>query len=278
MSMPNDDCYRLVAAPRFHVPMGFAGRLDRNGGVQFDGVCTYPRSDWHALAPNEVKPAIGDPLSRDDILPPDRLGLVTIPERLRAAWWSEAERSSLEPSAGRFDGHLSKMVDFFSFKRLPMPARVSLVATVSAPGLSSTHIGPEGTPQGLGFGEPTPTLASINLGDETAFVVILELPPAVIARRLDSIGVNEPWALAPSALVRQYFHSFPEQPLLRIRLQPGEGIWFSPFGVVHDGWTDGKSDVDVMLTVRCELSVSAKARLRDPSTVPFDTQADSIQS
>ena len=89
----------------------------------------------------------------------------------------------------------------------------------------------------------------MNLGDEASFVVLLELPPAVLAARLEAAGEVEVRTLSPRALVARYFAAFPQQPCVRVRLAPGEGLWLSPFGVVHDGWTHGKRDLDVVLCV-----------------------------
>jgi hypothetical protein len=269
--------YRFVVAPRFSVPRGFEGRLDRNGGIEHDGERAYPLCDWRPLNPEEMAFLLGERPGRDGVLSPVDLGLIQIPEHLRAAWWAEAERRGAVPSAGSsFPGVFSKLVDFLRFKRLPLPERVSLSVAVSAPGLLSTRVGRPGAPQGLGLGVAVPTteagggqaLACINLGDEASFIVLLELPPVVLARRLESAGVEAPTGLADPALVRQYLDAFPRQSLLRVRLEPGEGVWLSPLGVIHDGWTEGKQDLDVMLHVGFDLPADAR------SGVPAASVAD----
>lgn len=254
--------YRFAVAPRFSMPGAFDGRLERNGGVRRDGDRVWPLADWRALTATEVAPLVTTVSGRDAMLPPTHLGLLKVPDPLRAAWWAEAERSGgVTPSAGaRFEGIFSKVVDFFRFKRLPLPERVTLKVAVSVPGLSSTRVASAGGPQGLSFGDAAETadagggqpVACLNFGDEGAYVVLLELPPAALAARLQEAGVASPQALAPAALVRRYFEAFPQQPLLRLRLEPGEGLWLSPLGVIHDGWTEGKLDLDVMLLVGCE--------------------------
>jgi hypothetical protein len=39
----------------------------------------------------------------------------------------------------------------------------------------------------------------------------------------------------------------------RLRLEPGEGLWFPGSPLVYDGSTLGKHDLDVVLTLRSEL-------------------------
>jgi hypothetical protein len=70
-----------------------------------------------------------------------------------------------------------------------------------------------------------------------------------LAARLVATGATSVETLAPQALAARFLSAFPEEPLLRIRLAPGEGLWLSPLGVVHDGWTQGKNDLDVVLSV-----------------------------
>ncbi len=272
-SHPEDLRYRFGVAPRFSLPRAFEGRLERNGGVRCDDQRVLPQNDWRALESGELTSLVSDLCARDAVLSPAHLGLLQVPERLRAAWWAEAERSRIAPAgAGSFEGIFTKVVEFLRFKRLPLPDHVNLRVLVSVPGLTSTRVGPPGT-QGLGFGNATqtaqatagPPLACINFGDETAFVVLLELPPAALIRGLESIGEGGSRSFSPTALVRRYFEAFPRQRLLRVRLEPGEGLWLSPLGVVHDGWTEGKRDLDVMLQIGVETPTPASAE--SPATL-----------
>ena len=59
--------------------------------------------------------------------------------------------------------------------------------------------------------------------------------------------------LAPSDLVSRFFEAYPNYPLTRVGLDPGEGVWFPRADVVHDGWPGAKQDADVVLTIRGEM-------------------------
>jgi len=216
-----------------------------------------PRGEWAAV--DEVTlPALVDPeATRASALPPTHLGLVQLPERLRRAWWTRAEQAESGPE-GAAERVLADIAGFFHFKGLPLPEQTFLEIVVSSPGLRSTgHGQPKGSAAGLGFGERSPgpdapgrlPVGLVNMGDEQSFVALLMLPATTLTRRLAAAGVVDADTLAPHALATRYLAAFPREPVLRIRLEPGEGLWLSPFGVVHDGWTEGKTDLDVILRV-----------------------------
>jgi hypothetical protein len=265
--MPGDGgerLYRFAVAPRFAPARGWPGRIARNGGVERERGTgrALPRDDWTPLDAAALATVVTEAPGRDAVLPPTHLGLLEIPERLRRAWWMQAERSGMASgSSPGFEKVFSEYAEFLHFKRLPLPERVRFEVTVSAPGLSSTRCEPDGVAAGLGFGDRPPVAGTpgcqpiglVNLGDEATFVVLLDLPPVTLAARLEAASHLDVRALAPCALVARYLDAFPGEALLRVRLAPAEGLWLSPFGVVHDGWTHGKRDLDVMLRVGGEL-------------------------
>ncbi|HKE11702.1 MAG TPA: hypothetical protein VKE73_09030 [Myxococcota bacterium] len=259
-----DAPYRLTIAPRFQLGRGFLGRLDRNGGVERGGDSGYaPRNDWRALAAEELSALVAEGSGPDALLPATELGLLQIPERIRAAWWREAERN---PRKQDFEPVFSALVQFLRFKRLPLPERVHLEVSVNAPDLASTRAAPGGARHGLAYRDPgtagsagaRQAVGLLNLGDEATFVALLEFPPAALVARLLAAGESHARTLSPDRLVNRYFERFPHQSLLRVLLEPGEGLWLSPEGVVHDGWTRGKRDLDVVLSLRVEVGTGSE--------------------
>ena len=256
--MSPEPTYRLTVAPRFAVTSFWRERLAHNRGVTIEAGsgCAQPREGWAALDDTELASLVDPEAGREVALPPTHLGLMQVPERLRRAWWACAERGGSAADAD-FEPVFVEMAEFLRFKGLPLPERVHLEVAVSAPGLRSTRVGADGAPLGLGFGDRPATadapgrvpLGLVNLGDEASFVVLVAHPPQTLAARLVAAGAPDVETLAPQALVACFLSAFPEEPLLRVRLAPGEGLWLSPFGVVHDGWTQDKKDVDVVLSV-----------------------------
>jgi len=262
-----EDHYRLTVAPRFQLRRTFVGRIDRNGGVERRGDCLYPRDDWQSLKREELAALVVEGSGPRALLPSTQLGLLEIPERLRGAWWREAEKSA---GSEGFEGVFSALVEFLRFKRLPLPERVHLEVAVNAPNLPSTRGAPSGAAQGLAYrdrpaarnGRARQALGLVNLGDEAAFIVLLDLPPSALVARLEAAGDAEASAFSPDQLVKRYFEIFPREALLRVRLDPGEGLWLPLEGVVHDGWTHGKRDLDVVLSVRMEIGDEAQEAAR----------------
>jgi len=231
-----DALYRFAVVPRFLTPGAWSERLARSGGAEVDSAGrVHLRDDWTAI--DDVAALVDELSGRDAVLPPTHLGVLEIPTRLRKAWWVEAERAGAV-SGATFEKVFADIVEFLRFKRVPLPDRVSLEVTVSAPDASSA------SGAGLGVGGRQP-LGLVNLGDEPSHVVLLDLPPRTLAARL-AAAADE---LAPTELVARYLRRFPQEPFLRVRLAPGEGLWLSPRGVVHDRYTRGKRDLDVFLSI-----------------------------
>jgi hypothetical protein len=95
-----------------------------------------------------------------------------------------------------------------------------------------------------------------NLGDETTHLVLLNVPAQGMRALLVQDGEPDPRSLAPSDLVSRFFEAYPDYPLTRVGLDPGEGVWFPRADVVHDGWPGAKQDADVVLTIRGEAEES----------------------
>ena len=223
------------------------------------------------------------------VLPSSPAALLTLPSHLRAAWWSVAEgglrpasvrrdRSPLgryalpspapdssaagsrSPTASddRFDDFVAGVIEFLRFKRLPLPERCQFDVVASRPGQRSTRLDPTGALAGLRV-NCTPAasappgkrlVATMNLGDEATHVVLLNLLPTAIAALLpvaERLPVADSNALA---LWADFLATVSDYPLVRVRLDPGDGLWLPDGPVVYDGDTLGKRDIDVALMIQ----------------------------
>jgi hypothetical protein len=230
----------LGVAPRFHAPSGWTERLRLNGGVERAGARFHPCADWRPLVPDELAQLVDEAPADAH---PLRARLLVIPAWLRAAWWNQVDRASYERFA-------SELLGFLRFKAMPLPALCDVRVTVSRPGQRGTRLDAIGDLSGLGPAPSVPgaaEVAAINLGDEATDVVLLNLQPGAMAEMIGGRAGGAP-PLPLSDLVPRFFEARPAYPLVRIRLDPGEGLWF-PGDVVHDGWTCEKRDLDVVLTI-----------------------------
>lgn len=239
--------YRLTVAPRFACQAAWPERLARCPGARPRAGGWEPQGGFEALGDRDLADLVAEsPPGVDAVLPPTRLGLVAIPERLRRLFWSEAEKDG-----GGMDRLFTEIDALLRFKRLPLPPTLGFEVRVSAAGAR---------PGAASGGDSLRrTLGLVNLGDEASFVVLLPLPPSTLAARLAAQGEPSPRDLPPDALTARFFQRFPREPVLRLRLDPGEGLWLSPFGVVHDGFTRGKRDLDVMLRISGEAAPAGTA-------------------
>ena len=214
--------YRFSVAPRFACDPRWEERLSGGRGVRREGGRLLARGDFAPLGAALLDALLaGGAPGPDAALPPTHLGLVAIPTRLRQLFWTEAEKRR---GCG-MDRLFSELDSFLRFKGLPLPPRAAFEVCVSAPGLPSTRTG-EG---GLRFGDgpaavPRPSVGLLNFGDEASFVVLLPIPPVSLAARLAARGEPSPRALGPSELVDRFFDCFPDEPLVGVRLDPGEGL------------------------------------------------------
>lgn len=194
--------FALTVAPRFHVPARWPERIEIRCGP-----------DWEHVGASEIGELVTATPGLDEVLPAGRAALIALPAHLRESWWQAAEGIDEAPPGGAPPGgapsgaelyprFVQAVVDFFSFKRLPMPESCSFDVRVSKPGLATTRF------DGSDAGE---LVAWINLGDEDSRVVVDDV---------------------------------------RLRLGAGEGVWLTAPHCAVDGDTRGKSEIDVVLTLR----------------------------
>ena len=274
--------FSLVTAPRFRPRRSWADRLCLNGGIEREGRRVHPRPDWRRPTTRELTLLVGQdperesPFNRVPVsqntesagpphheeisLKPWEAGLVAIPARLREAWWTSAGWGV--PPTGRDEGYrrfVAAVLEFLRFKRLPLPARCEADLLASRPDLRGNRLDPTtGELSGLAFSAPGSRrmVGMINLGDETTHLVLLNVPAQGMRALLAPDGEMDPPSLSPSDLVSRFFEAYPDYPLTRVSLDPGEGMWFPGPDVVHDGWPGAKQDADVVLTIRGEMEES----------------------
>jgi len=250
-------------APRFHCRTAWTERLCLNGGMVCDPAGVFPRDDWRPASADELRVLIA--AEPDAELGADQIGLLTLPAHLRTRWWELAEQSDVERgTVTGFDALADAVVELFRFKRLPLPARCAATVVVSRPGQRSTRLAPTGSAlSGLGFDVPAPAgrrdaravpLAVINLGDEAAQIVVLNLRVDALERRADEGAAAR---AGDAERLRAFATRHPDYPLVGVRLDPGDGLWLPTPPPAFDGWTIGKHDVDTSLVLHGDRSVAA---------------------
>ena len=157
-----------------------------------------------------------------------------------------------------------EILEFTSFKQVPVPRQCRFELTVSPPGRPDlSHAAePDTVIAGSSSAERktnhSPPIARVNLGDERSAMVFLNLGRRRIAEMLgtesaaDSAIDGAVQPLATDDLVRRFLGRSPEYPLLRVILEPGEGVWLPCADVICDVDRTCKEDLDVWLVLKDE--------------------------
>jgi len=254
---------RVVSAPHFHLAGSLADRLEVNSGVLVEPDRVVPRGDWRQPSLDELalltapssqllSPLPAGERGRGDEPgveksgdPAETITLFNMPDRLRARWWDSAPDPSAGSEAGRvaFQGFAAQVLEFLQFKRLPLPPACAFELVIHAPGQATTR------PLAGGLASNQPLhglLGAINLSDEGSALVFLNLGNTQLSSWLPRLPAS---ASLPDR-ARAFFSAFPDYPIIKLDLRPGEGYWLPPSQVVIDCDTRGRSEVDVQLVLR----------------------------
>jgi hypothetical protein len=219
--MQREPGYRFSVAPRFANSSAWRERLQVGREKTWS---TASESECALLVVNEAT----DETWRRDIC------LFSIPEHLRAKWWDLAA-SQIETLPARLDGmepFAQAVAEFAQFKRLPLPRRCAFDVTLTSPQdeQQSPLTAAEFIPSTNAAAATSPVVARINLGDERTALVFSNVGSA---QRADA-------------------------PLVRLVLDPGEGIWLPNTEVTYRVDRSGKTDLDVWLILKDEASFSIR--------------------
>ena len=235
--------YRIIQAPRFAITSDWPGRVRLNSGVTEDDGKFFPKPDWRS--PTEAELALLIDESPRASFPSDALCLFAITEHLRSRWWTLAEAGMGSPDAGGdwFTGYARGLGEFARFKGLPLPPSCSFTVAISSAGQPSTRIDTgSAVPRlaGLDFNVAleaasprTRVLGGLNLGDEPASIIFVNLPPVRLA-----VG-------------RRFLGRSLEYPVVQLALKPGDGFWLPSEGMLFDGYTVDREEIEIMLMMSC---------------------------
>jgi hypothetical protein len=226
--------YRFSIAPRFASPLAWAARLQVGRRDERSQQPDSTMPNWHPVSEAESALLVADETNdaswRRDVC------LFAIPEHLRAKWWELAARQ-IETLPARIDGmepFARAVLEFAQFKRVPLPRQCAFDVTLSSPldepttPIAAVDFNPSSVAERTSANSPM--MARINLGDERTALIFLN------AARLNSDVESQ------SA----------DGPLVRLILDPGEGVWLPNRDVVCTVDHTGKTDLDVWLILKDE--------------------------
>jgi hypothetical protein len=237
-----------------------ASRLSLNEGILCLNESFFPREDWRILSDAELAVLTCADSHQSLEL---RLQVFTIPNRLYRAFW-ELDLDHIAASSGLVNGTLTssepfteQLADFLRFIDAPLARRCSFRMIITAQGLPSTTYDPverrylglrlaphSGLPRSL-------CSAEINFGEEPRAVVCVNLPPESMLELLLTSGrmPDLPAMPAAEATATAFMSASPDYPVIRLRLDPGEGYFAPLHRLVHDGYTRDMAGPDFNLVV-----------------------------
>jgi len=91
----------------------------------------------------------------------------------------------------------------------------------------------------------------VNIGQDDRYFLFLPLSLMAVASAL-SEEMGPDWEMPGryTVLARQFMEQFPDVPIIRCRLAPGEAYVAPTENLVHDGSSVGQSDIDEQFTIR----------------------------
>jgi len=256
----------FIAEPTWHPA------TDSERAVLVAGETTNP-SSAAAKDPAVVRlpPATPQAASGDDCRPSEEswrqdLCVFAIPEHLRAVWWELAARQVETLPAGLegMEAFARAVADFAQFKGVPLPPQCAFEVTLTpaAGPPTSTSMGAIETPARAPIlhlsraadagAASSRVIARINLGDERTSLIFVNLRSSRIAELLAGrlCSADSASSAQEGDQARSFLAHFPTYPLVRLVLEPGEGVWLPDADVIYDDGRSGKSDIEVWLIVR----------------------------
>jgi hypothetical protein len=92
--------------------------------------------------------------------------------------------------------------------------------------------------------EQSPNRLCINIGTEVRYLMFINLTASQIYHLLNQPSINN-----VNTLLRTFLQQYPQYPVLRIKIHPGEAYIAPTEAIIHDGTTLEKTHVDVSFTV-----------------------------
>jgi len=221
------------------MPVDWAQRILLGTGIEREGEGFFFRPGWRSPDDRErdlLVPDPSHPSARGQLQ--DYLCLFQLPQHLLLAWLRLLERAQ-QAGLSRLEGFDAFVVDvarFLTFKELPAPQGAIFDLLVSQPGLRSI-----GWPRLWG---------AINLGDEATSLLFVNLTAQDLVAELRQRDPDLSLPATRGELAERFLKLCPDYPLVRLRIEPGEGFRLPAGGLIVAGCTLDKNEPDVLLLVR----------------------------
>jgi hypothetical protein len=235
---------RVIVAPHFHLTPDWSRRLSLGSGVE------ESNHYWRAPTEGELALLVGaGPSLPTSIERADFFCLFQLPEHIQSKWWNLLEQTPGILGDGQlpgFDAFASEIVSFLAFKEIPAPPGSRCSVVLSACEQDAAYTTRFSCVQDAFI---SATWGVINLGDETASLVLLNLTIDNLNAELQRRFPEQTQGETREEVVRHFLRSSPDAPLIRLRLQPGEGCRLPRGGVILGSHSEAEKNVEVWLVI-----------------------------
>ncbi len=257
--------YRLTIAPRFPLSTSWTDRVLISPGTERAGGGFFPREPWRSASEEELRILVDDsPEDASEHLS-DYFAIYQLPQHLLSLWWEflSASRESSNGIEG-FDEFSCEVCNFLDFKNISVPREATLDLLANQPGERTigwdfATNGRTGLAFNLSPQTPWPTdqekkksrlSGLINLGLEPVVLTFLNLSPRTMAQELagDRDAISTPTTV--EELGQRFLQTFPDHPVIGLKMVPGEGCSLPADGMLVDGWLGGSTDPALFLLIR----------------------------
>jgi hypothetical protein len=278
VTRPESGC-TFAVAPHFELPIDWQRRLLIGTGVEKCNGSFFPRGPWRPPDAEALSRLVTGEAASNTF--DGRVDVFKLPAHLCAQWWQVLERVGDDSAeAGRLPGYeafLRQLGDLLAFKNLPIDEPANCDVVVSRPGQRSVRWDAAGG-RALGLGCTVPpdtpwTLlksqslwrprlwGAVNLGEEATSFVLVNLPCRIMAEVLCGDFPDRASPATLGALIEQFLCAYPDVPVVRLTLNPSEGLRLPCDAMVVDGFPQDKREPDVLLLITEMGEAAAKLEI-----------------
>jgi len=96
----------------------------------------------------------------------------------------------------------------------------------------------------------SPNRISVNLGLQDRYFLFIGIPFATVMERAGYTSPPNPQDVPTTDIIKSFLARFPDQPVVKVRVSPGEAYIAPTENIIHDGSSEGQTGPDIHFTIR----------------------------
>jgi hypothetical protein len=251
--------------PRFSSGTLDGVKIEVNSGVIVRDGSLWPKGDWRPLSEYEAEilglalKSTGGDFNQDSSETSDPLWIFSIPLHLLQQWrrisgqFGEDTGASSFVEDGQYRRFVSRVVDFFTFKGVPLPSKCKfeIVSNLSETKVAMGVLAAEASDSSVAVKVPLvlsqEVHLAVNLAAEPSSLIFINLSIAQMESILDER--SHATRVTERNCIERFFSRFPDYPRFRISLPPRAGYARDGSAIVHARCPTSRTHRDLWLCV-----------------------------